>query len=166
MSLLVAAVMMVASSASADTSFGWTAYIGEPGGDAFNFSCGSVPLTSMNVRSGSTPNGVRVIDAVKGVCWNGSVSPWYGGTNGSSYWLQCPYDHAIRGLNSYGGWYVNGLQAFCEEMGGTHTATTGWVGSKSGTYKALRCSGGQAAKAIRGGAGVFVDRLAIYCNFY
>jgi hypothetical protein len=164
MSLLVALAVGFLFGTSSMASAQWTKTVGGGGGGAYTFDCGSVPLTSMNIRAGS------YIDAIQPICWNGSVSPWIGGGGGGADNLQCAistdYNRAMRGVNLYSGWVVNAMQGFCESMGSNGTNSTKWVGTKSGTYTSLKCPQYRGIKQLKGGAGLYLDSISVYCGDY
>lgn len=140
-----------------------TPTLGDPGGTPFEYHCGgsmgSMPVWFLWVASGAS------IDRVSAACWDYSASPWYGGSGGTVRSnIQCPSQQALRGIEGYHSWYVNGLRASCRNWDNSRETLTAWVGAKSGEYNNLRCANGYIVTGIRGESSNLVDRLTVYCG--
>jgi hypothetical protein len=155
--------------ASTGASAQWTGFIGGSGGSPYEFNCGGgIPVTSFGVRAGWH------IDALQARCWNGNTSPYFGGSGGSFKQLSCalPGDsnRAMRGIELYSGWVINAVQGFCESMASSGVNWTDWAGDPTndvrprGTYSSLRCAQYDWIERIRGGSGIYLDRISVYCQ--
>lgn len=150
--ILVCLLLGPARSAVAD----WTPFVGLPGPAPFVTYCKNQgSLVGLHVRAGN------FIDAIQGDCLL-TKTPWFGGSGGASVDLLCG-SGTMKGVNSWWGDFVAGLQVACYSSSASSWVYSGWAGTVDDNFSSLRCASGYWAKGFKGETGDLVDRLSIFC---
>jgi len=165
--------------AAAGVSFAQdTTIAGGRGGQPFALYCDGGPSTALvgiRGREGS------YVDRVQGVCvqvnfdgtWQGNTfnTGSAGGSGGNAFTLTCARDRAITAITGRAGIYVDKLKVGCARIGpeGRITGDVEYLGGVAGSpgnnnFGELSCRDGNAARAIIGRAGIYVDAIGLRCS--
>ena len=150
--------------------------IGGGGGEAYRIACGGGRyVVGLTGRSG------HWMDQVAPICvkidghgrWSGapSVGPAVGGSGGVAFTTQCPQDSVVTGYYGYAQDYVINIGLTCRHDGPNgpewRTPVPALVGNLAVSSSAGGgCGQGQAADAIIGGSGLYIDRFGLGCAGY
>ena len=154
-----------------------TAVAGGSGGTAFTLRC-----ANDEILRGVRGRASSLVDRIEPVCTQ--IDPlgrtvgfavdrgFAGGNGGTSFFLGCPDNHAVSGIQGKAGSVIDQLRIKCGPLAsGPKLASIGSVvagqagGSGGNAFGPFDCVDNKPGRGLIGRAGSFVDQLRLACDF-